>query len=331
MSNSGTCFFCGEPATAQSDFAFCFVSCPICGRYETTIKNIVWRDRKDKVAAYLYHNNKLEANNRACEFYHFIGKYEIFEERQKKYPISAYLSMEEVDAYYPKTFSDRIDKILLALSKRAAYVGNVVSYSINEMASLLFVSRFSNDTKPFLPQQIKSQRSNLINYLKEKNFANINYDEPSKQYFVELKADGWQRIDELQKNASQHAKNVFVAMSFAEDMAPIRESIKKAITECGYVPRIMDEIEHNHQIVPEMLYEIRQAKFVIAELTGHNNGAYFEAGYALGNGKEVIQLCRKDKFGEDGHFDVKQVNTILWEDTEDLQERLINRIKATMN
>ena len=92
----------------------------------------------------------------------------------------------------------------------------------------------------------------------------------------------------------------------------------------------MDEIEHNHQIVPEMLYEIRQAKFVIAELTGHNNGAYFEAGYALGNGKEVIQLCRKDKFGEDGHFDVKQVNTILWEDTKDLQERLKNRIRATM-
>ena len=177
----------------------------------------------------------------------------------------------------------------------------------------------------------RSQRSNLINYLKEKNLVNINFDIQKNKYFVELKPDGWQRLDELQKNASQYARNVFVAMSFAEDMASIRESIKKAITECGYVPRIMDEIEHNHQIVPEMLYEIRQAKFVIAELTGHNNGAYFEAGYALGNGKEVIQLCRKDKFGEDGHFDVKQVNTILWEDTEDLQKRLTNRIKATMN
>ena len=94
----------------------------------------------------------------------------------------------------------------------------------------------------------------LINYLKEKNFVNINFDIQRNKYFVELKPDGWQRLDELQKNASQLAKNVFVAMSFAEDMALIRESIKKAITECGYVPRIMDEIEHNHQIVPEMLY-----------------------------------------------------------------------------
>lgn len=260
-----------------------------------------------------------------------MGRYETFAARQKKYPFSAYLSMEEAEAYYPKTFSDRIDKILLAFSKRASYIGDVVPYSVNEITSLMFITRYAKDTSQFSSQEIHSQRSNLINYLKEKNLVNINFDIQKNKYFVELKPDGWQRLDELQKNASQYARNVFVAMSFAEDMASIRESIKKAITECGYVPRIMDEIEHNHQIVPEMLYEIRQAKFVIAELTGHNNGAYFEAGYALGNGKEVIQLCRKDKFGEDGHFDVKQVNTILWEDTEDLQKRLTNRIKATMN
>ena len=92
----------------------------------------------------------------------------------------------------------------------------------------------------------------------------------------------------------------------------------------------MDEIEHNHQIVPEMLYEIREARFVIAELTGHNNGAYFEAGYALGFGKDVIQVCQKSKFGEDGHFDVKQVNSVLWENTDDLTTKLIARIKATV-
>ena len=92
----------------------------------------------------------------------------------------------------------------------------------------------------------------------------------------------------------------------------------------------MDEIEYNHLIVPEMLYEIRQAKFVIAELTGHNNGAYYEAGYALGQGKEVIQLCKEETFGTDGHFDVQQINTICWKDEEDLKLRLVNRIKATI-
>lgn len=120
-------------------------------------------------------------------------------------------------------------------------------------------------------------------------------------------------------------------MSFDDSMNEVRETIKNVIISNGYNPRIMDEVEHNHQIVPEMLYEIRQSKFVIAELTNHNNGAYFEAGYALGVGKDVIQVCRKDTFGTDGHFDVKQVNTILWEDQENLYKRLDARIKATIS
>lgn len=92
----------------------------------------------------------------------------------------------------------------------------------------------------------------------------------------------------------------------------------------------MDEIEHNNQIVPDMLYEIRNARFIVAELTNHNNGAYFEAGYALGIGREVIQVCKKSTFETDGHFDVKQVNSVLWENYDDLTERLVSRIQATI-
>ena len=147
---------------------------------------------------------------------------------------------------------------------------------------------------------------------------------------IKILSSGWAKIENIEQNDNEK-KNVFIAMSFDSSMNGVRETIKKAIISNGYNPRIMDEIEHNHQIVPEMLYEIRQAKFVIAELTGHNNGAYFEAGYALGVGKEVIQICRKDTFGIDGHFDVKQVNTILWEDYDDLFKRLDARIKTTMS
>jgi len=55
-----------------------------------------------------------------------------------------------------------------------------------------------------------------------------------------------------------------------------------------------------------------------------------EAGYALGFGKEVIQVCNKSKFSEDGHFDVKQINTVMWDNQEDLFSRLNARIKATI-
>lgn len=92
----------------------------------------------------------------------------------------------------------------------------------------------------------------------------------------------------------------------------------------------MDELEHNGQIVPEMLYQIRQAKFVVADLTHKNNGAYYEAGYALGNGKPVIQLCRSDEFNGSGHFDVKQICTILWNSESEIKDKLVDRIRATI-
>ena len=119
-------------------------------------------------------------------------------------------------------------------------------------------------------------------------------------------------------------------MSFAEKMKPVEDAIRAAIIKCGFVPMIIKDKEYNRQIVPEILYEIRQAKFVIAEFTNHNNGAYYEAGYAYALGKEVIHLCNDDSFDKDAHFDIKQVNTIRWNKIEDLEQKLIKRIKATI-
>lgn len=193
---------------------------------------------------------------------------------------------------------------------------------------MCFVNRYNKKSELISESDVNHQLEKILNYLQDSGYIEWYY---SSDCVITLELDGWKRVDEVQKNQEKETKSVFVAMSFAPDMVKVREAIKKAIHDCGYVPRIMDEIEHNHQIVPEMLYEIREAKFVIAELTGHNNGAYFEAGYALGYGKEVIHVCNKEKFKEDGHFDVKQINTVMWESTDDLTEKLIARIKATIN
>lgn len=40
--------------------------------------------------------------------------------------------------------------------------------------------------------------------------------------------------------------------------------------------------------------EIRKARFVVAELSHHNNGAYWEAGFARGLGKPVIYMYNKE-------------------------------------
>ena len=94
----------------------------------------------------------------------------------------------------------------------------------------------------------------------------------------------------------------------------------------------MDELEHNNQIVPEMLYQIKQARFLVVDESDCNLGAYYEAGYAAGMGKPVIHICNKARFNDAAHFDVRQVNTIMWtpDDIDDLSRRLAKRIEATV-
>ena len=121
--------------------------------------------------------------------------------------------------------------------------------------------------------------------------------------------------------------SVFVAMSFDAELKDVRESISKVIKDEGLMPLLIDSKEHNNQIVPEIFSEIDKAKFVIADLTHHKTGVYYEAGYAKGKGKEVIFTCRKDDFDK-RHFDVAQTNTIVWETTIELGERLAKRIEA---
>lgn len=62
-----------------------------------------------------------------------------------------------------------------------------------------------------------------------------------------------------------------------------------------------------------MRVKIRDAKFVIADLTHENRGSYWEAGYAEGLGKPVIYICESGKFEDHStHFDVNHCTTVPW-------------------
>lgn len=148
-----------------------------------------------------------------------------------------------------------------------------------------------------------------------------------------ISAEGWRSIEDLLKRHAE-VKQGFVAMSFKPEAASIRKSFKEAITAAGYYPMIIDEKEHNHQIVPELLKEIEKSKFLVLDVTYPNYGAYYEAGYALALGKEVIICCDNKVFSDDRferpHFDIAQTSQIRWSTEDELVERLIRRIKATV-
>ena len=152
-------------------------------------------------------------------------------------------------------------------------------------------------------------------------------------YYI-ITIDGWQKIDELRKN-EQVLKQGFIAMQFGDETKYIREAFRTAIRKSGYTERFIDEKEHNHQIVPEIFFEIERSRFVVVDITYPNYGAYYEAGYAQALGKEVIICCKKDVFDskekkDRPHFDIAQKSMIVWTDAEDLIKRLKRRIEATV-
>lgn len=124
-------------------------------------------------------------------------------------------------------------------------------------------------------------------------------------------------------------------MQFGEQTSDIRNTFKRAISDLGYTISIIDEKEHNNQIVPEIIFEIECCKFMVVDITYPNFGAYYEAGYGQALGKEVIVCCSEEVFNSNDkskrpHFDIAQKSTIVWKDLDDLYIRLKRRIEATV-
>ncbi len=105
------------------------------------------------------------------------------------------------------------------------------------------------------------------------------------------------------------------------------KAIKAAIEEAGYSAYRVDEEPHSDNIIFKIMAEIKNSRFLVADITEQRNGVYFEAGYALGLGLPVIWSVRRDDV-DNVHFDTAQYNQIRWGSAEELKEGLFDYICA---
>ncbi|MGD0521706.1 MAG: hypothetical protein ABSA48_10670 [Terracidiphilus sp.] len=143
-----------------------------------------------------------------------------------------------------------------------------------------------------------------------------------------LSAKGWIELDRIAKSGSE-SSNAFVAMWFDPSRKIFFDAMNTAITNAGYLAIRMDFVEHINHIDDEIISQIRQSKFLVADLSGQKNGVYHEAGFMLGLGRPVIWACEKDQLNE-VHFDTRQYNTIDYTDADDLRKRLQFRIESIL-
>jgi hypothetical protein len=129
-----------------------------------------------------------------------------------------------------------------------------------------------------------------------------------------LSLSGWDRYEQLKKE-TRNASYAFMARKFinSELDDAFQHCLQPAVKRTGYYLRIVTQKAGLIDSIIEA--EIRNCKYLIADLSDQNAGAYWEAGLAEGLGKPVFYVCKKrDEKGHPKiHFDTEHRMTIDWD------------------
>ncbi len=338
------CIFCGSDAKEYDDVHpldyILHVKCPACGTYLYQ-KDLYWdtiNKYKNSFASYLYYNkNRLAPENKTP--FCFVGSEKYYNKIKKRFPWGHRITEEEIKSFMPTSFSETITRILLNYASKAKFFGGIFVMNHEEVCSSLFVRRYDEEGNDLEDDKVSTQEWHIMKYLLDNKYLEAVDVQCGRE--IEILPEGWKRIEKYELDNANN-KDVFISMSFGDETNDIRECIKEAVYNAGYNPVFIDEKIHNKQIVPEMLRLIRECKFLIIDITQPNYGAYYEAGYALGLGKEVIVGCSEEIFHKKytdeeekkyekylkPHFDIAQKQILVWNDLDDYKERLEEWIKA---
>lgn len=245
-----------------------------------------------------------------------------------KWPQITTYTLEDVESHVPPSVADRAEAII-----------DLIGRKIPEIGSYLPI-QFSNDDENYLLMLAASASTEvsevefLIDYLE--NVSLITQFARSKSGTqLQLTLDAFSYL-ERKKETNEGCRRVFVAMWFdKETEEAYNKGIAQAVLEYGYEPVRIDRQEFLGSIPDEIIAQIRQSRFLIADFTDGGKprgGVYYEAGFAHGLGIQVILTARDTMFDkpEKIHFDTRHLNHIAWSTPEDLKAKLVARIGAVI-
>lgn len=158
---------------------------------------------------------------------------------------------------------------------------------------------------------------------------------PNELVDMELTLAGWDFF-ENEKKGQISSNYGFIALKFGDDKLDkfLDDHVKPALSEVGFRSVDLRDVSRAGVIDNIMRAQIRDSRFVIADLTHDNSGAYWEAGYAEGLGKPVIYICEASKFDQhQTHFDTNHCTTIMWEDSKpnDFVQELVATLQRSIS
>jgi hypothetical protein len=242
-----------------------------------------------------------------------------------KFEDKIYLTGDELVSFIEKNFpryspQEKLDVVLEYISGLTDYEGQKISINIKDDIT---------DTEIWRRYYFHNQEEFLFYIENLKDQGLISYDS-AKGYLNSLRVTLAGLTAILKISEKKRSRYCFVAMSFDRTLDEVYDSaISPALIETGFIPFIVrnENVESEKTINDAIIAGIKKARFTIADFTQHKAGVYFEAGYALGRGQKVIYSCRRDDL-ERAHFDVRNYQLVVWDNVEDLKQKLTDKISA---
>ncbi len=174
----------------------------------------------------------------------------------------------------------------------------------------------------------------ILKYLieNERIFSQGNFFSDKTGYSGLMSFKGWDRYFELQ-HSNKDSRLAFMAMQYDNQTLQkiYNDVIIQSVRDTGFEIRKLDDVKRAGLIDDKLRVEIRRSKFIIADLTDENRGAYWEAGFAEGLGMQVIYICEEGKFKkEKPHFDTNHHLTVIWNDTPEGLKKFADELKSTI-
>lgn len=229
--------------------------------------------------------------------------------------------LDEVIATLPSYIPlEKQNKLLKAIELLTDYPGKEVIL-IPEHATSLAWAQNENEFKYYLKSLMDRGLLEIANAGKGSLFDAL--------YPMVITAEGWEHLEKDDSNLASKTQ-AFVAMSFDKDLfSAYKNAIEPAIEATGYRPYRVDSAPYLDRIDAKIIAEIRNSRFIVADVTQQKSGVYYEAGFAYGLGLPVIWCVRHDDL-KNVHFDTRQYNHIVWESEPELREKLEDFILATI-
>lgn len=245
----------------------------------------------------------------------------------------------------PPTIKERAEKLLLFLAEKFPKIGK--EFKLGDYIIDGLLNDLHNNYASYLGliDELKDYPNQLLSVswcqdIQEFFFLLINYLS-NQQKFIEftdlneilINPKGWEYIERL-KTLNPKSNIAFVAMWFDPSTNELfNRAIEPAIEAAGFKALRIDRFQHNNRIDDEIIAGIKRSKFLVCDFTNQRPGVYFESGFGLGFGLQVIWTCKKNEIEENKiHFDNRQYNFLTWEEgkLEDFKKALQNRIEATI-